>query len=46
LEFTSSNNKSLITDNYSISRASGMPIIYKIEDDINFGCAIMKDVRF
>ena len=37
-------NKSQITNNYSVNRASGMPIIFKIEDDINVGFIILNDV--
>jgi hypothetical protein len=37
-------NKLQITNSYSAIRASGVPIIFKIEDGINFGRTIMNDV--
>jgi len=44
VEFIFTINKSQITNNYTVTRASGVPIILKIEDDINAGFIILNDV--
>jgi hypothetical protein len=44
VEFIFAINKSQITNNYSAIRANGVPIVFKIEDDINVGFIILNDV--
>jgi hypothetical protein len=44
IEFIFTIKKSQITNNYSINRARGVPIISKIEYDINIGFIILNDV--